>query len=218
MRVSYGMLRFVSQWIFVLYGRGRVFGLEHFPASGGILLACNHQSFLDPVIVALPLPREAHFMARDTLFRNRPFRAFITHLNAFPVRRDTADIAAIKRCLRVLKSGEIVIAFPEGTRTRDGSINDLRPGLIAIAKKARCVILPTILEGAFEIWPRKQALPGPAPLWIEYGRPISADQLAAMELDEATRHLTARLRTMHNTLRERIGRSRFEYGPESHEA
>ncbi|MCP4245532.1 MAG: 1-acyl-sn-glycerol-3-phosphate acyltransferase [bacterium] len=218
MRFTYGTLRILAQFIFILYGRGRVFGLNHFPRSGGVLLACNHQSFFDPIIAGLPLPREAHFMARDTLFRNPAFRWLITHLNAFPVRRGTADVAAIKRSLRLLKAGGIVLTFPEGTRSRDGSIIDLRPGLIAIAKRARCPIVPTIIEGAFEIWPRHQAFPGRAPLWIEYGRPIPAERLAAVEPDEAARYLTARLRTMHNALRERIGRTTFEYGPETHEA
>ena len=211
MRPSYRILRFMSQWIFILYGRGRIFGLRHVPVAGPVLLACNHQSFFDPIIAAMPLRRECHFMARDTLFRNRYFGRLIRHLNAFPVKRGQADIGAIKEALRRLKRGAAVLAFPEATRTSDGRIIPLQSGIVALAKRARCPIVPAVIEGAYEIWPRGQALPGRAPLWVEYGHPIGADRLSKMDQDQAARCLTGRLRTMHNALRERIGRQPLDY-------
>lgn len=211
MRLSYWFLRFVAQWIFILYGQGRVFGLQHVPRTGGVILACNHQSFFDPILVGLPLSRECHFMARDSLFRDRYFRFLIEFLNAFPVRRAAADVGAIKESLRRLKQGAAIATFPEGTRTWDGSIIPLQPGIIAIAKRARCPVVPTVIEGPYEIWPRHRRLPGRARVWVEYGRPVPAEQLAKMDPDEAAGYLTDRLRTMHNALRQRIGRLVFDY-------
>ena len=211
MRPSYRILRFMAQWIFIHYGRGRIFGLRRVPVTGPVLLACNHQSFFDPIIAALALPRECHFMARDTLFRNRYFERLIRHLNAFPVKRGQADIGAIKEALRRLKQGAAVLAFPEATRTRDGRIIPLQSGIVALAKRAKCPIVPTVIEGAYEIWPRDQVLPGRAPLWVQYGHPIGADRLSKMDQDQAARCLTGRLRTLHNALRQRIGRQPFDY-------
>lgn len=211
MRLSYRILRLIAQWIFILYGRGRVFSVRRVPVTGPVLLACNHQSFFDPVIAALALPRECHFMARDTLFRNRYFERLIRHLNAFPVKRGKADVGAIKEALRRLKQGAAVVAFPEATRTLDGRIIPLQSGIVALAKRARCPIVPTIIEGACEIWPRERTWPGRAPVWVEYGHPISPDELSKMDQNRATRCLTDLLRTMHNALRERIGRQPFDY-------
>ena len=211
MRPLYWFARLLAQWIFILYGQGRVFGLQHVPRTGGVILACNHQSFFDPVLVGLPLSRECHFMARDSLFRNRCFRFLIEFLNAFPVRRAAADLRAVKECLRRLKQGAAVATFPEATRTWDGSIIPLQPGIITIAKRARCPVVPAVIEGAYEIWPRHRRFPGRARLWVEYGRPVAPEQLAEMDPDEAVRCLTDRLRTLHNALRQRIGRRVFDY-------
>jgi 1-acyl-sn-glycerol-3-phosphate acyltransferase len=210
-------MRLLAHWIFILYGRGRVWGLANVPRRGPVLLACNHQSYFDPVIVGLPLMRECHFMARETLFRNRFFRALIVWLNAFPVRRATADLKAVKEALRRLKGGAVLAAFPEATRTRDGSIIPLQPGIISIARRAKCPIVPTIIEGAFEIWPRGHKCPGLARVWVEYGQPIGPAELARMEPDEAARCLTDRLRELHNRLRRRIGRPPFDY-EDAHES
>jgi 1-acyl-sn-glycerol-3-phosphate acyltransferase len=211
MRWSYWFMRLLAHWVFILYGRGRVWGLANVPRRGPVLLACNHQSYFDPVIVGLPVTRECLFMARETLFRNRFFRALIVWLNAFPVRRATADLKAVKEALRRLKGGAVLAAFPEATRTRDGAIIPLQPGIISIARRAKCPIVPTIVEGAFEIWPRGRKYPGLARVWVEYGEPIGPLELAAMGPDEAARYLTGRLRDLHNRLRRRIGRPPFRY-------
>jgi 1-acyl-sn-glycerol-3-phosphate acyltransferase len=110
------------------------------------------------------------------------------------------------------------VAFPEATRTCDGRIIPLQSGIIALAKRARCPIVPTVIEGAHEIWPRGRAWPGWAPVWVEYGQPIGAEDLSRMDQDQVAHYLTGRLRTMHNALRERIGRQPFDYQDSSHTA
>jgi len=172
MRPGYRFLRYLSQMFFVFFCRGRVFGVRNVPRRGGVLLVSNHQSYLDPVLATLALPREGNYMARDTLFRQRQFRRLIEYLNAFPVKRGSADVGAVKEMLRRLKGGEVVLAFPEATRTADGSIGPMRAGVILVARKARVPVVPTLILGAFETWPRTALLPRPHPVLVAYGEPL----------------------------------------------
>ncbi len=193
MRPYYRFCRFFCQWFFLLFCRVRVFGREHVPGTGGILLVCNHQSFFDPVLVTMALYREGNYMARDTLFQNPLFRRFIKSLNAFPIRRNTADISAVKETLRRLKSGRVVVIFPEGTRTRDGSVAPFLPGPAAVALKARCAVVPVRIDGAFLSWPKNQALPSPAPIQIRYGPALTADQTKHYTAQELAQELRRRI-------------------------
>jgi 1-acyl-sn-glycerol-3-phosphate acyltransferase len=172
MRRGYAICRLIAQALFIFIFRGRVFGTQRVPRQGGVLLVSNHQSFLDPVLATLALPRECNYMARDTLFAIRWLRPIMEYLNAFPVKRDTADMGAIKETLRRLKAGKLVLAFPEGTRTEDGSIGPMRAGVVLLARKARVPIVPTLILGAFESWPRTAKLPTAHPILVAYGEPI----------------------------------------------
>jgi len=154
------------------------------PRAGGVLLVCNHQSYLDPVLATLALPRECHYMARDTLFRHPLFRRLIRSLNAFPIKRGAADLAAIKETLRRLKAGHLVVAFPEATRTTDGTLGPMHTGVILLARKAGVPIVPTMILGAFESWPRHARLPRPHPVIVAYGPPMTPDLLERLD-DEA---------------------------------
>lgn len=183
-RLWYRFCRVFCRVWFALFFRGRVFHRERVPPFGGALIVANHQSFLDPVLATQALDRECHFMARDSLFRSPLFRRLIESLNAFPVKRGSADLGAIKETLRRLKNKQVVVAFPEGTRTRDGSIGPMLSGVVVVARKAGVPIVPTVILGAFEAWPRHSPLPGSAPIVIAYGEPIDATELEKMG-DEA---------------------------------
>ena len=124
-RAWYALWRHVAQVQFVVVFGIRVFHRERLPACGGVLVISNHQSYLDPILAAVGMPRPFHPMARESLFRVAPFRWLIRSLYAFPVRRASADLGAIREALRRLKAGSVVLMFPEGTRTRDGSIGRL---------------------------------------------------------------------------------------------
>lgn len=176
------------------------------------MLAGNHQSFFDPILVTLSLPRECSYMARDSLFRNPLFRRFIESFNAFPVRRGTSDVAAMRASLERLRHEAVITAFPEGTRTEDGRVRPCRPGVIVLARKAGVPLVPVAVEGAFDAWPRHRKLPGRATILVEFGRPFPPETLAGMDRDEAAERLTAEIRTLHNRLRRRLGRRPFDYG------
>lgn len=172
MRRSYRICRYTAQVLFIALFRGRVFGARHVPLHGGVLLVSNHQSFLDPILATLAIPRECNYMARDTLFHHPVLRRVIEFLNAFPVKRDTADVRAVRETLRRLKRGQVVLTFPEATRTCDGSVGPMRAGVVLLARKARVPIIPLLILGAFESWPRGAKLPRPHPVLVAYAEPV----------------------------------------------
>ena len=211
MRLYYRFCRFWCQTLFILLVRGRVFGTARVPRTGPVILACNHQSFFDPVLATLALPRECDYMARDTLFANRFFRRLILSLNAFPIRRGEADVAAIKETIRRLRAGRLVTMFPEGTRTEDGRIGPLLPGVGSIAKKAKVPIVPVLIEGAYDAWPRHRKFPGGGTVGVAYGEPIYPEehpQWDAQALMDEVRH---RLLDMQAVERGRRGLAPLEY-------
>ena len=155
-----------------IFWKFRVFGLENLPREGGILLASNHQSVLDPVLVAMVLPREMHFMARRTLFRNPIFRAIIVSYNAFAIERDSADVKGVKEAIRRLESGALLLVFPEGTRTGDGSIGRMKPGIGMLAERAAVPIVPVLIDGAYEVLPKGARFPRPGRISVIFGKPL----------------------------------------------
>jgi 1-acyl-sn-glycerol-3-phosphate acyltransferase len=211
MRLYYRFCRFLCQCATMLVLKARVFGLHNVPGEGGVLLVCNHQSFMDPVLATMALPREGNYMARDSLFANRWFGRLIESLNAFPVRRNTADLAAIKEALRRLKQGRVVVVFPEGTRTEDGTIGPMLPGLAAIARKAEVPVVPTLIDGVFQAWPRDRKLPSAGDVIVEYGRPILPAEYADLSPDQLIELIRTRLLEMQKSWHSRVPTRRLEW-------
>ncbi len=180
-RLWYRLCRFYAQGLYACFFAGRAFGREHVALEGGVLLVCNHQSFLDPVLATLALDRECDYMARDTLFRQPLFRRLIESLNAFPIKRAAADVGAIKETIRRLRAGHLITVFPEGTRTPDGKIRAMQAGPVLIARKAGVPIVPTLIWGAFEAWPRHAHFPRPHRIMVAYGEPLWSDDMQGLE-------------------------------------
>src|SRR5690606_31019997 len=103
--------------------------------------------------------RRLNYLARQTLFDHKFFSKLINSLDAIPIDRDGFGIAGLKETMRRLKREEMVLIFPEGTRTRDGEIAPLRPGFYTLAKRCPVALLPVAVDGAFQSWPRGQKLP-----------------------------------------------------------
>ena len=118
----YGFLKVFFFFLFKLWLRLEVRGTEHIPARGPVVLACNHLSLLDPPVLGEAATRRIHCMAKEELFHNPIFGYIIRSLGAFPVRRGAADRNAIKHGMELLKRGEVVAVFPEGTRSKTGAL------------------------------------------------------------------------------------------------
>jgi len=180
-RLSQGLSRVGAN----TFWKFRAFGLENVPRSGGVLLASNHQSFLDPVLVAMVLSREMHFMARRTLFRNPVLRVIIAGYNAFAIERDTADVKGVKEAIARLEAGNILLVFPEGTRTGDGSIGRMKPGIGMLAERAAVPIVPVLIEGAYEVWPKGRLAPGLGRISMVFGKPLDSKNIAGGAIRDA---------------------------------
>jgi len=192
-KLWYNFLYILFRLIGVLGFRLRCWGRDRVPASGGGLVCANHQSNLDPAFVGLSVGRRLNFLARKSLFSFAPFRWFINSLDAIPIDRDGMGLGGIRETLRRLKRGELVLIFPEGTRTRDGEVGSLKPGFIALARRAHVPLIPVGFDGPFDAWPRNRRLPRPAVVHVHIGEPITYDTIRTMTDDELLSELHSRI-------------------------
>jgi 1-acyl-sn-glycerol-3-phosphate acyltransferase len=178
----------------------KAYGARHVPLEGGVLLASNHQSYLDPVLVALPVMRPVSFMARSELFENPIFGRLIRRLYAFPVHLGQGDLRAIREMIDRLAQGHAVVMFPEGTRTETGDVKPLESGIGLMVRRAGVPVVPVAIHGSFEAWPRSRKLPQSHPVRVMYGAPMKLDHLKAhqivAEIEGAIRTMAGQLRAM----------------------
>ena len=157
------VLRLIGYTISKLFWFIRYSGRENLPdnSSGNFLIAANHQTYIDPVWICLPLRRRLRFMAFDEAFEWRFIGKFITYLGSFPVSPDVGDsLKAMKEALRSLRDGAVLTVFPEGGREfADGKMLPFKEGAVRIALQAGVPILPVTVTGGNRIWPRGQKYP-----------------------------------------------------------
>lgn len=170
----------------------RASGRSNIPNSGPLLLVSNHLSHLDVLVLGILLDRPLNYMARSTLFFF-PLGQFIRSVGAFPINREGMGAEGFKETLRRLRAGGIVTLFPEGTRTIDGDLGELKPGIARLVVKSRVPIVPAAIAGTFEAWPRTRTLPKPHPLRVHFGEAISPDQISSLNPADLTSLIRNRL-------------------------
>jgi 1-acyl-sn-glycerol-3-phosphate acyltransferase len=172
----------------------RIIGEENLITEGPILVASNHQSFLDPPLIGNLYKTEMVFLARKSLFKG-PATWVYPQWNAIPVDQDRPDMASLKTIIRKLKEGWRVLVFPEGARTMDGSIGEAAPGIGLIAAKSGAVIQPVRIRGAREALPRGSAKIRFARISVTVGKPIrlSAEEVKAYSSKQGYEELAKRI-------------------------
>lgn len=138
-------------------------GLEHFPKTGGILICTNHIDALDPPVVGITSPRPVHFMAKEELFNMPVLKPLLPKVNAFPVKRGLSDREALRRALAILKGGDVMGIFPEGTRSKNGELGKGFSGAGFFALKGEADVVPCAIIGPYKPFKR---------LKVVYGEPI----------------------------------------------
>jgi 1-acyl-sn-glycerol-3-phosphate acyltransferase len=134
--------------IMAVYAKVEVVGAENVPRRGGLIIVSNHLNNADPGMVGAFLPRRVVFMAKDEMFQWPVFGGWIRLIGAFPVRRTEADLKALRRAVRVVQRGQALVMFPEGTRSKTGSMQRGHPGTAIVALRAGVPILPVAITGS----------------------------------------------------------------------
>lgn len=171
----YFLARNLMRLILWLFFRLKIRGEHHVPKKGGFILAGNHVSFLDPPVFSATCPRPIHFMAKDTLFRNPLFGAWIRSMHAFPLRRRAADLSALREAFKRLEKDGLLI-FPEGTRRVDGTVGKGFAGVGFLARKSGLPVVPAYAFGTDRAMPKDAKGIRLVPIKVVFGKPIKFPQ------------------------------------------
>ena len=190
----YGPVYSFMTWLYRQYfriGRWKIHGRENVPKSGPVILAPNHASLLDPPIVGCASPRRVTTMGKAELFEQRWLGVkilgwIIQRMATFPVKRGAPDRRALRRAAQVLKDGEVLVIFPEGTRSRTGELGEGEIGIAMIAHNAKAPIVPTYLGGTWQaLSPRHRGFRF-IKTEVRFGKPLYFEEEYARKGDRAT--------------------------------
>jgi 1-acyl-sn-glycerol-3-phosphate acyltransferase len=192
--------------VFKLFFRLKIEGKHNVPTPGPLIIAANHKSYLDPIVLILASKRRIYFMAKSELFRIPLFNWLIRILGAFSVERAEADRQAFRKALEILSDGKILGLFPEGTRIRHAVLGPLESGVALIALKSGAPILPIGIIGADKVMPKGSRIPRLPRLKVRIGEPIYAQDRVTpspgREPDSATKKET--INTLLATLAQKL--------------
>jgi 1-acyl-sn-glycerol-3-phosphate acyltransferase len=171
----YAFLRGVMRFITTTYlvGLFKIEGMENVPRQGPLIICPNHTGTIDPPLVPAFVPRaDTWNMAKSEYFRTPPMRFIFASYHAFPVVRHTADRVALRKSFDLLKEGEALVVYPEGTRVDAGVLAAPEPGAGFIAQKSGAPVLPVGLTGTRECLPKGAIWPRRVPVTLRFGKPF----------------------------------------------
>lgn len=185
------VLRFVVR----VFGRVQSSGEGNVPLAGGFIYCPNHISDSDPPTVFVTIPRRAWFIGKEELFRLPVLGWIFTHFHAFPIKRDSADRAALRCAEACLKRGEPILIFPEGRCAQDGKLQRIQPGAAMLAVRAGVPIVPVGLQHTNELLPYGLLVPrfSKHPVTVKFGQPIYPEQFAHLKHGAAIQAMTEAL-------------------------
>jgi len=171
--IVYRIVHFIARSFFKLYGQWELVDYHKMPYMGPVIAAPNHISFLDPLMAGAAITRECAFMARHDLWDNKLIAWFMPRLGAFPVNRGKPDRGAIRHSLAALEDGLCLVMFPEGGRSREGTLQLAEPGVALIVLKSGAPVVPMAVIGSHEMLPVGASKLQRTPLKVVFGDPIT---------------------------------------------
>lgn len=170
------MIYIVAKVIFSIfckiYFRLEVKGADNVPKKGGVLIASNHSSFLDPVIVGVGISRATYYLTRQSLFEIPILGLLLKALHTIPIKRARASISTFKELIKSLHSKKAIILFPEGTRSPDGKLGQGKIGMGMLALRTDVPIVPVYIDGAIKAFPKNGKWIQPKKIRVVFGNPI----------------------------------------------
>jgi 1-acyl-sn-glycerol-3-phosphate acyltransferase len=171
----YWIFYFLTKFLSFVYFPCRIYGRDNVPSKGAFLLASNHVSNLDPMILGIMTGRRLNYMAKDALFKGKFLGYVLPRLGAFPIKRGSADTGALKECLRRIKKGGIILLFPEGTRHGSPEEKKALAGVGFLAQKAAVPVIPVFIDGSQRAMPPGAKFFRRSQVRVFYGKPIHFD-------------------------------------------
>jgi len=168
----YHITSFTAYLILKIFFSLKVTGLENIPLKGPFIIACNHASYLDPIIIGSLRRRRASFVAKEELFKNKFFAWYLNKLNVFPLKRYSSDSRTLRGAVRRLKKGGGFVIFPEGTRSDDGSIREGKIGVSVLSFITKACVIPCYVGGSYQVWPSNSRFLHRGKLTIIFGQPL----------------------------------------------
>jgi len=165
--------------VFHLTGGFEAINVENIPKTGPVIVAPTHASHLDPPAAGAAIKRVTRSLAREGLFHPKIWGNFLRSVGAFPIRRGEGDTEAIRTAINLLREGNLILIFPEGTRGDGIHLGQVNQGLAVLAKRSGALIIPTAVIGTHKRWPKGKTGPGWGKVTVVYGTPINLDQLTA---------------------------------------
>jgi len=192
----YYLLRPLAILLCKILFRIQIKGRENIPKKGGFILASNHLSYLDPVVLGVASPRKLNFMARDDLFDVPIFGSFIRSLGAFPVKRNSPDISAFKETFKRIKQGKPVVVFPEGRRSPDGKLLNPLPGIGFLATHLSVPVIPSYIRGTDKALPMNSFLIRPKKIKVYLGEQIFIERRKPYNYPEIAQQIMEAIRRL----------------------
>ena len=185
----YGFARGVVKTVLTPLYRVHVYGRENFPKTGGVLLCSNHISELDPPVVGMTAPRPVHFIAKEELFKVPVLKSILPHINAIPIKRGMSDRNALRKGLGVLKDGNVLGLFPEGTRSKTGELGEGLAGAGFFALRTDAAVVPCAVIGSYKPFRTTKVI---------YGQPIDMEELRSRKAspEEVTKVIMAEIKEL----------------------
>ena len=198
----YIVAKIISYIFCKIYFRLEVKGADNIPKKGGVLVASNHSSFLDPVIVGVGIFRPTYYLTKQSLFDAPILGLLIRALHTIPVRRERVSISTFKELIKSLDSKKVIILFPEGTRSSDGKLGQGKVGVGMLSLKADVPIVPAYIDGATKAFPKYGKWIYPRKIRVIFGKPIMPNGKAPNK--DNYREISTQVMESINSLKENI--------------
>jgi 1-acyl-sn-glycerol-3-phosphate acyltransferase len=200
----YRLVRLLGMPLLRLFFSLRVENASQVSSHGSLLVAANHCSFMDPVVLQAACPRRIIFMMTERYYNPLWGRWFFKQMQAIPLRENTVyNVGPLRKGMKALQEGKVIGLFPEGGISRTGALQDGQPGILLLAQRSNAAILPAYIRGTFRALPRHAKFPRPGKITVTFGRPKSFRELAAgfsgrEGLDRATKALMEEIKDLGN--------------------